>query len=249
MGNSDYTEKQDVLDRVLTLVLQGKNSCLYGIEGSGKSLLLQELELPKKYVQVNYSGNDIVEFAKNLLKAFSGLKLPNVIKDVKKRALGGDVDAALKLPDMLAVESKKKIVLVLEDCEFAVSDVRGNNVVLVIVSDHRVEDVVSVRYCPKVIPVYEEIKKSDSSSWIFDLLFKEKLNRLSSKEKLILESMIRWGLHTPAEVSEKIDYVSTSVRRFMALMEEKGFLELRSRGYFEIMDKELEKWLKKRVRK
>jgi uncharacterized membrane protein len=75
------------------------------------------------------------------------------------------------------------------------------------------------------------------------LYFSEKMKQLSPKENLILNCMAEHDVNTPARISKILDYPQTAVRRFLAIMEEKGFVELKERGVFEIHDQLFKKWL------
>ena len=99
----------------------------------------------------------------------------------------------------------------------------------------------------KGVPLYMSLGKDSMPA--VELLFVERLNRLSSKERMILFAMAGSMVNTPADISRVIDYSQTSIRRFLTIMEEKGFVSLKARGVFEINDPVFEEWLKKRCNK
>ena len=77
-----------------------------------------------------------------------------------------------------------------------------------------------------------------------NILFNESLAKLSSKERLILFCMAIHDVNTPSKISKIIDYSQTNVRRFLSIMESKGFVENHERGVFEIIDPVLVRWIK-----
>ncbi|HII72170.1 TPA: ATP-binding protein [Candidatus Woesearchaeota archaeon] len=94
------------------------------------------------------------------------------------------------------------------------------------------------------IPLYMRLGKGAMQA--IGLLFSERLNRLSTKERIILFTMAKASVNTPSTIAKEIDYSQTSVRRFLTIMEEKGFVSLKARGRFEIDDPVFERWLKER---
>jgi len=77
--------------------------------------------------------------------------------------------------------------------------------------------------------------------------YSERLRQLSPKELPIIVCMAEHDVNTPSRISRIIDYSQTNVRRFLSIMEEKGFLTLKSRGMFEINDPVFRKWLEVQV--
>lgn len=78
--------------------------------------------------------------------------------------------------------------------------------------------------------------------------FNEKLKRLSPKELPILFCMAEHSVNTPSRISKLLNYSQTNVRRFLSIMEEKGFVTLRERGVFEINDPIMKKWLQSQTK-
>ncbi|MFC1742214.1 ATP-binding protein [Nanoarchaeota archaeon] len=76
-----------------------------------------------------------------------------------------------------------------------------------------------------------------------DLYFSEKLKLLSPKELPILFCMAQHKVNTPSRISRLLNYSQTNVRRFLSIMEEKGFVSLKERGVFEIHDPVFRRWL------
>ncbi len=75
------------------------------------------------------------------------------------------------------------------------------------------------------------------------LYFSEKLKLLSPKELPILFCMAEHDVNTPSRISKILNYSQTNVRRFLSIMEEKGFVTLKDRGVFEINDPIFRRWL------
>lgn len=75
------------------------------------------------------------------------------------------------------------------------------------------------------------------------IYFSEKIKQLSPKELPILFCMAEHNVNTPSRISRLLNYSQTNVRRFLSIMEEKGFVVLIERGIFEIHDPMLKKWL------
>lgn len=73
--------------------------------------------------------------------------------------------------------------------------------------------------------------------------FSEKLKSLSPKELPILFCMAEHKVNTPSRISRILSYSQTNVRRFLSIMEEKGFVSNPERGVFEIQDPVFRKWL------
>jgi uncharacterized protein len=82
-----------------------------------------------------------------------------------------------------------------------------------------------------------------------NILFREQMNRLSNKEKLILVCMIEQDLNTPSSISKEINYSQTNVRRFLSIMEEKELVVNTKRGVFEIQDNVFKLWVKNLINK
>jgi len=57
--------------------------------------------------------------------------------------------------------------------------------------------------------------------------------------------MAEHKVNTPSRISKLLNYSQTNVRRFLSIMEEKGFVVLKERGVFEIHDPVFRKWLEK----
>lgn len=73
--------------------------------------------------------------------------------------------------------------------------------------------------------------------------FTEKLKSLSPKELPILFCMAENDVNTPSRISKILDYSQTNVRRFLSIMEEKGFVSNPERGVFNINDPVFRRWL------
>jgi hypothetical protein len=84
---------------------------------------------------------------------------------------------------------------------------------------------------------------SDSLSNELHMYFSEKLKLLSPKELPILFCMAQHNVNTPSRISRLINYSQTNIRRFLSIMEEKGFVSLKERGVFEINDPVFRRWL------
>lgn len=80
------------------------------------------------------------------------------------------------------------------------------------------------------------------------LYYSERIKHLSPKELPILFCMAEHNVNTPSRISKLLDYSQTNVRRFLSIMEEKGFVTLKERGVFEINDAVFRKWLEKRAK-
>jgi hypothetical protein len=81
------------------------------------------------------------------------------------------------------------------------------------------------------------------------LYYSERIKHLSPKELPILSCMAEHNVNTPSRISKLLDYSQTNVRRFLSIMEEKGFVTLKERGVFEINDPLFRRWLEKEARK
>jgi AAA+ ATPase superfamily predicted ATPase len=79
------------------------------------------------------------------------------------------------------------------------------------------------------------------------IIFREKLNRLSNKERMILVCMVKHDLNTPSAISKELNYSQTNVRRFLSILEEKEIIVNEERGKFEIEDNIFKQWLKQQV--
>jgi len=73
--------------------------------------------------------------------------------------------------------------------------------------------------------------------------FRERIKLLSPKELPILLCMAEHKVNSPSRISKLISYSQTNVRRFLSIMEEKGFVTLKERGVFEIHDPVFRRWL------
>ena len=100
-----------------------------------------------------------------------------------------------------------------------------------------------LRYADKndVASINKTINDSLSNELYF--YFSEKLKSLSPKELPIIFCMAEHGVNSPSHISRLIDYSQTNVRRFLSIMEEKGFVTLKERGVFEIHDPVFRRWL------
>jgi hypothetical protein len=88
----------------------------------------------------------------------------------------------------------------------------------------------------------------DSLSNELHIYFTEKLKSLSPKELPILFCMAEHNVNTPSRISKLLNYSQTNVRRFLSIMEEKGFVTLKERGVFTIHDPVFRKWLEHQTR-
>lgn len=77
------------------------------------------------------------------------------------------------------------------------------------------------------------------------IYFSERLKQLSPRELPILFCMAEHKVNTPSRISKLLNYSQTNVRRFLSIMEEKGFVALRERGTFEIHDPVFRRWLER----
>ncbi|MBI4738458.1 hypothetical protein HY772_02665 [Candidatus Woesearchaeota archaeon] len=76
-----------------------------------------------------------------------------------------------------------------------------------------------------------------------EMIFREKVKQLSAKERLILSCMAQHDVKTPSEIGKIMNYSQTNVRRFLAILEEKGVLVNTSRGVFVFEDTIFKRWL------
>lgn len=187
----------------------------------------------------------------------------------KIRAYNSALTALINLMDLLASELSVKCLLVLEDLHLisgikegldsvGIRKVMGlfpsfSHTTFLFTSEKNLEW--------SVLKGFErvELKALDQKGWhhgiprymalgkeakpVLELYFSERLKRLSNKERQILFAMVKARVNTPAEISKKIEYSQTSIRRFLTIMEEKGFVKLKKRGYFELNDPVFEEWL------
>ncbi len=89
----------------------------------------------------------------------------------------------------------------------------------------------------------------DALSNELNMCFSEKLKLLSPKELPILICMAEHKVNTPSRISKLLNYSQTNVRRFLSIMEEKGFVTLKERGVFEIHDPVFRRWLETNSRR
>jgi AAA+ ATPase superfamily predicted ATPase len=75
-----------------------------------------------------------------------------------------------------------------------------------------------------------------------DLLFRGEFDDLSSKERLVILQMAK-GCHTPKEVSAIVKDKVSNVGRFLAYLEDKGYISKREKGYYVLEDPVFGKWL------
>lgn len=258
--------REKEIAQVMTAIKSSRQIVLSGTDGIGKTTVLREVQArcadPCVYFSFSKSGDWKKELLDKILSVFSmaGLldlslkdldielrKIKSNIVREKLKAMHDNVIAedVWQTADLLAAENEKRIVLLLDDADgIDLSPLKKTTHIAAVATRLHGGDI-RLGLLDGKIPLYAELEKSPQFGLFLDLLFKERLKRLSTKELQILTCMARNNLHTPAEVAKKIDYVQTSTRRFMAIMEEKGFLELQSRGRFSIIDKELERWLAK----
>ncbi|MFH1064081.1 MAG: hypothetical protein V1729_03305 [Candidatus Woesearchaeota archaeon] len=81
------------------------------------------------------------------------------------------------------------------------------------------------------------------------LYFSERIKLLSPKELPILFCMAEHDVNTPSRISKILNYSQTNVRRFLSIMEEKGFVTLKDRGVFEINDPIFRRWLETQAKR
>ncbi|MBW2965460.1 hypothetical protein KY363_08440, partial [Candidatus Woesearchaeota archaeon] len=95
------------------------------------------------------------------------------------------------------------------------------------------------------------IEKMVSSSLENELhmYYSEKVKLLSPKELPILFCMAEHRVNTPSRIGKLLNYSQTNVRRFLSIMEEKGFVTLKDRGVFEIHDPVFRRWLEGQSRR
>jgi hypothetical protein len=87
---------------------------------------------------------------------------------------------------------------------------------------------------------------SDSLANELNSYYSERIKQLSPKELPILFCMAEHKVNTPSRISKLLNYSQTNVRRFLSIMEEKGFVTLKDRGVFEIDDPVFRRWLEVR---
>lgn len=107
-----------------------------------------------------------------------------------------------------------------------------------------------INYFGKVIQLSGKRDAASINSIIDDELnsslhiyFSERLKSLSPKELPILFCMAEHNVSTPSRISKLLNYSQTNVRRFLSIMEEKGFVTLKERGVFGIHDPVFRRWL------
>ncbi len=152
------------------------------------------------------------------------------------------VAAAVDLPELLSAETGKRCVLLLDDMSERDMELvrhvgRHSHTSVVWASEREITEAVWLGE-----PLYHLMGKEE----LQERLFVEKTNRLSGKERLILFAMAEQDINTPSAISRVILYSQTSIRRFLTIMEEKGFVRQIGRGHFEILDKKMKDWLKKK---
>ncbi|MBI5398285.1 hypothetical protein HZB03_02365 [Candidatus Woesearchaeota archaeon] len=94
--------------------------------------------------------------------------------------------------------------------------------------------------------VTEDVAKNAIEEFLHqegEMIFREKVKQLSAKERLILSCMAQHGVKTPSEIGKIMNYSQTNVRRFLAILEEKGVLVNTSRGVFVFEDLIFKRWL------
>ena len=75
-----------------------------------------------------------------------------------------------------------------------------------------------------------------------DLLFKGEFNDLSSKERLVILYIAK-GCHTPKEIATIVKDKVSNVSRFLAYLEDKGYISKKERGYYVLEDPVFGMWL------
>ena len=75
-----------------------------------------------------------------------------------------------------------------------------------------------------------------------DLLFKGEFNDLSSKERLVILHIAK-GFHTPKEIATIVKDKVSNVSRFLAYLEDKGYISKKERGYYVLEDPVFGMWL------
>jgi hypothetical protein len=75
-----------------------------------------------------------------------------------------------------------------------------------------------------------------------DLLFKGEFNDLGSKERLVILQIAK-GCHTPKEIATTVQDKVSNVGRFLAYLEDKGYISRREKGYYVLEDPVFERWL------
>jgi len=79
-----------------------------------------------------------------------------------------------------------------------------------------------------------------------NLVFKEELERLSDKERLIVITMATRGISSFSEISRTIGGQMTNLGRFLAYLEEKDILRKEKRGFYIFTNPIFESWLKRK---
>ncbi|MEA1944138.1 MAG: ATP-binding protein, partial [Euryarchaeota archaeon] len=75
-----------------------------------------------------------------------------------------------------------------------------------------------------------------------DLLFKGEFNDLSSKERLVILQIAK-GCHTPKEIATIVKDKVSNVGRFLAYLEDKGYISRKEKGYYVLEDPVFGMWL------
>ncbi len=75
-----------------------------------------------------------------------------------------------------------------------------------------------------------------------NLLFGGEFNDLSSKERLIILHIAK-GCHTPREIVTIVKDKVSNVSRFLAYLEDKGYISRKEKGYYVLEDPVFGKWL------
>ena len=78
-----------------------------------------------------------------------------------------------------------------------------------------------------------------------DLLFKGEFNDLSPKERLVILQIAK-GCHTPKEIATIVKDKVSNVGRFLAYLEDKGYISRREKGYYMLEDPVFGMWLRMR---
>lgn len=75
-----------------------------------------------------------------------------------------------------------------------------------------------------------------------NLLFKGEFNDLSSKERLVILQIAK-GYHTPKEIASIVKDKVSNVGRFLAYLEDKGYISRKEKGYYVLEDPVFGMWL------
>ena len=79
-----------------------------------------------------------------------------------------------------------------------------------------------------------------------DFIFKEELEKLSDKEKLIVTTMAAKDLSSFSGISEALSNQVTNIGRYLIYLEEKDMVQKEERGVYTFTDPIFKKWLKRK---